>query len=53
MTVQKLLESLSSRELTEWYAFYRAGAEDQVRADLRSAAIASLEKRTRRKRLRK
>lgn len=40
MTVAELLQRISSKELTEWLAFYRTEPFGDVRADLRSAIIA-------------
>ena len=40
-TVQELLESVSSAELTEWYAYYAIEPFDAQRDDLRAAIVAS------------
>ena len=41
MTVGQLLASVSSRELTEWQAFFRLEPFGEDRADLRAGIIAS------------
>ena len=41
MTVGRLLEEISSQELTEWQAFYNLEPFGEERADLRSAIVAS------------
>lgn len=50
MTVAELLARSSSRELSEWWAYYSIGADDAVMADLKRQAMDSLEQRTRKKR---
>lgn len=41
MTVRQLLASVSSRELTEWQAFYGLEPFGDERADLRSGIVAA------------
>jgi hypothetical protein len=51
MTVQQLLHSLTSREIGEWYAFFRLETEDRKRAELDAKARSGLSSaRSRRRR---
>ena len=42
MTVEELLRRVTSRELSEWMAYYSVEPFGEDRADLRSGIIASL-----------
>ena len=42
MTVAELLERMSSRELTEWMAYYRLEPFGDERADLRNALLCTV-----------
>ena len=41
MTVRELLSRIDSRELSEWFAYYRLNPWGQERADLRAGTIAA------------
>jgi hypothetical protein len=41
MTVAQLLRSIDSRELTEWFEYYRLEPFGEGRADLRAGIVAS------------
>ena len=42
MTVERLLNEISSKELSEWQAFYSIEPFGEERADMRSALVATV-----------